>query len=345
MNYSSGTFRSMVTAPPAKPAAAPIVRLTAAPFSRLAAVVALLVLAACDTAPDTTPALPPPPEDSVRTDTLGALSVPLPAPPRWRLAEAGPFLGVAGVTTRTAILVLPEYADSTLHELEARDMSRMAPLPVELFARRGKVSNATVLGAQARGTSSCIEWPTAEVRVEDGGVSQSWTVAFAAGYATAIPLDSIESLASADSARLAAEVTRLASMAPGDTATALDGIPYVVRSARRFLLNDSTQAIAALAGRRIASEATPLVENVFMVAERNTSQPRATWKLAHTERAIGTEVSVQFVDVVAAVLLGEASRPSLVVSRDHGSHVTYSLLERVGPQRWVVRWSSASTGC
>ncbi|HLV25274.1 MAG TPA: hypothetical protein VKZ41_03095 [Gemmatimonadales bacterium] len=310
----------------------------------LALVIALLAFAACDTSPDT-PSIPPPPEDSVRTDTLGAVSVPLPAPPRWRIAEAGPFLGIAGVTTRTAVLVLPEYADSTLHELSARDPSRMAPLPVELFARRGKVSNATIVGAQSRGTDSCVEWPTAEVRLPDGNVSQSWTVAIAAGYATAIPLDSIESLASADSARLAAEVARLASMAPGDTATAFEGIPYVVRSARRFQLDDSTEGISALVVRRISSEAMPLAEHVFMVAERDRNRPRAPWQLAYTERAIGTEESVQLMDVLAALRLGDSSRPSLVVARDFGSRVTYSLLERQAEGRWVVRWSSATVGC
>lgn len=310
----------------------------------LAGTLVAFVLASCDTAPGTSDV--PAPVDSVRTDTLDAVSVPLPAPPRWRIEEAGPFLGVAGVTTRTAIVVLPEYADSTIHELGARDMSRMAPLPVELFARRGKVSNATMVDAQRMGTNACVEWPRAEVRIPDGAVAESWTVAFAAGYANAIPLDSIESLASADSARLAAEIARLVSMAPGDTSSALEGLPYVVRSARRFQLDDNTMAIAALAGRRLASEATPVAEHVFIVAERASDSPRATWRLAHSERAIGTEETVETMDVLAAVRLGDARRPSLIVSRDYGrSRISYSLLERVAPGRWTVRWGSAAVGC
>jgi len=305
---------------------------------------AACVMTACDTTADAPVARTT--VDSVRTDTLGPLPVPLPPPPAWRMEEAGPLLAIAGVTPRTAIVLLPEYSDSTLHELPDRDIESLVPQAVELFSRHGKAGEAVLAEIQKRSEDGCVAWPRAEVRPPDGNLPRSWTVGLAEGVARELPLDSIESLTSADSARLAAEVTRLASIAPGDTATVLDGIPYVVRTARRFELDAQTRGLVALVGRRLASEATPLVEYVFLVAERPTGSSRATaWRIGHAERAIGAEETVETTDVLAGVLLGSDARPSLIVARDYGTSITFSLLERVSPGRWIVRWSSANATC
>lgn len=154
-------------------------------------------------------------------------------------------------------------------------------------------------------------------------------------------MDSIETLTAPDSAVRAAEVARLASGAPGDTAGAFRGVPYVVRTARSFQIDEGVRGLAALVVRRMAIEANPLQEHLFMIAESPTDAPRATWRLAYTERVIGPEETVESIEVLAGVRLGSANRLSLVLGRDHGDGITYSLVERAGAGRWVLRWSSA----
>lgn len=308
------------------------------------ALLAVVLSVACG--PADSPAPPPEIADAGPfTDTLAPQLVPLPPPPAWRMEEAGPLLAVVGVTQRTAQLVLPEYADSTIAELPARDVAELVPLRVELFARGGRVGEGLLVEAQARASDGCYAWPRAEVRSPANGIVEPWTVALETGRAVAMPLDSIEALTPPDSARLAVEVARLASRAPGDTATAFYGLPYVVRMARRFTLDDETDVLVARAERRVATEAMPLAENLFLVAERERGEPRASWQLAYVERPIGTEVSVETTDVLAALRIGARRRPTLVVARDHGEGVTYGLIERVGAAEWRARWRSADASC
>lgn len=297
------------------------------------------LLVACERAPATPPVveedLPP------RTDTLAPRFAPLPPPPAWRMAEAGRLLAVMGTTPRTARLVLPEYADESISELGWWDVGVLVPLRVELFARQGRVGDGSLVGAQRRGAEGCPAWPSAELRSPSGEPTAPWTVGFAAGRASAVPMDSIETLAAPDSAVRAAEVARLASGAPNDSAGAFRGVPYVVRTAREFQVDENVRGLVALVVRRMAIEANPLQEHLFMIAESPADTPRAVWRLAYSERVVGPEETVESVEVLAGVRLGRAGRLSLVLGRDHGDGVTYSLVERAGAGRWLLRWSSA----
>ena len=72
------------------------------------------------------------------------------------------------------------------------------------------------------------------IEAVDAGVTVApWTAAFAVGRVTAIPLDSIEGLAPRDSARLATDLTRLASGLADDTSSTFRGLPFVVLRAWR----------------------------------------------------------------------------------------------------------------
>lgn len=298
--------------------------------------IGVALLGACDTAEG------PASADSAAAgiDTVATIPVAPPPPPLWRAEEAGPALLVPGRLPRSAALVLPDLTDSTLAELRGRDVSALAPLEVDLFARRGLVGTATLDNVQAPSAAACLAWPLSDLRARDGSVVSPWTVALAAGRAAAIPMDSIETMAPADSARLAAELTRLAATAPNDTVAAFRGVPFVVRTARSFPLSGDTAAVAALIVRRIGSEANPLAEHIFLVAERASGA--RNWTRVHTERVVGPEETIETTDVLAALALGPA-RPSLVLLRDYGDGTTYALLERDGGQ-WRVRWSSAYTG-
>ena len=131
-------------------------------------------------------------------------------------------------------------------------------------------------------------------------------------------------------------------MAPGDTAREFRGIPFVVRSARRFSPAPGVRAVAAEIVRQVPVEATPRQERMFLIAERDSSVT-ARWELAYVERVSGPEETLESTDILAAVLLGQ-TQPTLVLGRDDGSATAYALLERSGPKRWRLRWSSRWVG-
>jgi hypothetical protein len=160
-----------------------------------------------------------------------------------------------------------------------------------------------------------------------------------------VPLDSIEGLASADSARLAAEVTRLAAALPGDTASAFRGIPFSVRTVRRFRAAPGVDALVAEIVRKVALEANAREEHLLLIAERDSGQLSGRYTPAFSERTTGPEESVQSTDILAALALGEPPNLTLVARRDDGSGGSFALLERRGPRRWRVRWTSAYTAC
>src|SRR5688572_28381608 len=124
----------------------------------------------------------------------------------------GPLLLVAG-EQREASAVFPSFSDSTLTDTTTFDTSILAGMDVDLFSRSGLAGRGRLRAVPARlGDDGCVAWPEAAVTITDSLASHAgWTVAFAAGRAHPLPLDSLESLTGADSARLTAEVSRLAS--------------------------------------------------------------------------------------------------------------------------------------
>ena len=282
-----------------------------------------------------------------------------PAPPvgtnGWRLDEAGPGLVVPAASALRAQLVYPQFTDSTLTTAARFALADFGGATLDLFGPAGLVGRATLAdpepptprapaGAPPGTPETCTAWPRARL-VPATEPLQPWTVAFAAGRAEAIPLDSAAALAPADSARLAAEVARIASSAPetrADSTSPFRGLPFVVREMRRFAPAPGVQAVAADVERRVNQEASQRVEHVLLVAERRATGP---WRAAFLERTAGAEETLELNTVLAAVLLGAERRPTLVVGRDYGDGTAYALVERLGDARWAVRWSSAYAGC
>lgn len=282
-----------------------------------------------------------------------------PAPPvgtnGWRAEEAGPGLVVPAASALRAELVYPQFTDSTLSTAARFPLDAFEGATLDLFGPAGLVGRATLAdaeqptararaGAPVGAPETCTAWPRARLAPAIEPL-QPWTVAFAAGRAEAIPLDSAAGLAPTDSARLAAEVARLASSAPEtrpDSASPFRGLPFVVREMRRFSPAPGVQAVAADVVRRVNQEASQPVEHVLLVAERTEG---GAWRTAFLERTAGAEETLEINTVLAAVLLGEARRPTLVVARDYGDGTAYALVERLGDARWAVRWSSAYAGC
>lgn len=282
-----------------------------------------------------------------------------PAPPigtnGWRLDEAGPGLVVPAASALRAQLVDPHFTDSTLTPRARFALDAFDGAELELFGPAGLVGRATLddvepptprapAGAPPGAPETCTAWPRARLDPATEPL-QPWTAAFAAGRAEALPLDSAAGLAPADSARLAAEVARLVSSAPetrADSASPFRGLPFFVREMRRFAPAPGVQAVAADVVRRVNQEASQPVEHVLLVAERREGGP---WRTAFLERTAGAEETLEINTVLAAVLLGAARRPTLVVARDYGDGMAYALVERLGDARWAVRWSSAYAGC
>jgi hypothetical protein len=177
----------------------------------------------------------------------------------------------------------------------------------------------------------------------DTASAPPWNVAFEAGHAAEIVLDSIETLPTADSSRLAADIARIASALPGDTVAAFRGLPFVVKKAWRSRgLNP--QILAAIVVRNVNQEANPLQERLLLVAERDTTIATARYGAVYHERVAGPEETLETTDLMAVVLLGAERRPTFVIARDAAHGSSYALIERIGGQ-WRERWASTYAGC
>lgn len=294
----------------------------------------------------------PPARDTVvqAAPVTTAATPPAPASAAWNDTVAGPALFVAGGSPDVAQLVFPEFTDSTLTDTSAFDLGRVSGARVDLFTRAGAAGAASLSSAPARPPreEECTSWPTARLAAAASSSTPPrapWTVGFLAGHATAIPLDSVETLPQPDSARLVADVARLASALPDDTAPSFRGLPFVVLAARRFSPAPRVQAIFAEVSRKVNQEARPREERILLVAERDSASPALPWVASYAERVSDTEENVEASDVLAAVALGPARTPTLVIGREYGEGFSYALLERVGPKKWRLRWSSAYAGC
>ncbi len=299
------------------------------------------LLLACDRAsrPAVVDSLPAPPvtaDDS--TPTEGTRS-------GWE-AELGPLLIVAGAQ-REASAIFPNFSDSTLTDTTTFDTSILGGMRVDLFARSGLAGHGRLRPIPARPQDDgCVAWPEARVTVTDSlGTHSGWTVAFAAGRASPLALDSLESHTGADSARLTAEVSRLASLVPDDTATAFRGIPYFVRQVRRMRPAPDTHVLVANVTRRINQEANPREEQLLLIAERTGARPDGRYTLAYHERVSGPEEAIESTDVLAAVGLAPSGTPAIVLIRDYGDGSAYALITRQAGGGWRLAWNSAYAGC
>ncbi len=265
-------------------------------------------------------------------------------------ADAGTVLLVASDVPGVGAVVFPEVTDSTFGDSALMDLAPVRGSRVTLYSRRGEAGSVTVVGEDTTtepdsSDDACEDWPLVRLRNESRGPTLPWTVGFAAGHARSILLDSIEHRQRADSSRLAADVVHLAGALAGDTAQAFRGLPYYVRSVRRFQPSPGVSALVADVSRRINQEADPREEQLLFVAERDSGRTDGPWHIGFSERASGHEGTVETHDVLAALAIGNSRRPTLVLARYVGDGVAYALLERNGAARWEIRWVSAASGC
>lgn len=254
--------------------------------------------------------------------------------------SAGSILTVPGGGPGDALIIFPELTDTTLTDTTRFAPSRAEGIPLELFDRSGLTTSDTVAQMAAHEwTGGCTEWPSAALR----GAPLRWTVGFAAGRVSPIPLDSIEGMSSQDSSALAATLARSASTLPETPEDRFRGLPFRVRSAYRFSTGDGTLIVVADLVRRLTVEASPLEEHTLLVAERDSAA--AAPRVVYHDRRAGPEEKVEAIELLAAVELGRVPHPALVMARVGYETIAYTLLERLAPGRWRTRWTSVTTGC
>jgi hypothetical protein len=284
---------------------------------------------------------------ATRNDSLAAVpaavtdaSVPGRDMSGWNRA-AGPVLLVPGRSQDEAVVLLP-FPGDTASEARLDSLGEQQG-SVLLLGRGGATFSGQLAGVPDESDPECQHWPLRDVR---GPVNATeWAVGFLEGRPTPLPLDSVQVLSTRDSVALAAEASRLASAVTAPTGPSFQGLRFTAHDIRRFQAAPGVQAIVAHLFRRVNTEANPQEEQTLLIAERDSGAVSGPYQLAYAERGFGREEEVTTPEVIAGVRLGASAQPILVIARDAEQGISYSFVERMGPRRWRVRWTSGKTTC
>ncbi len=314
------------------------------------ALLALAVLAACDR-PQPEPEVEPTVDSAVVQPVSPGTDTGVPIATGWEW-DAGPFLILPTVDggTSAGSLLRPGVTGQQLGDTSGIGAAT-GNGTVELFARSGLVGSARLSVEPGQPMdSSCAVWPVARLAVEPGagagaaaaGLPHAWTAAFPEGRVTAIPLDSIEGMSVRDSARLAANLTRLASALPENGGDSFTGLPFVVLRAYRSHEPGHEFVVATLI-RRINQEDSPLEERLVMVVDAATADVRK-WRVGWFERASGTEDELLVAEPLLAFRAKGSEEIRVLFGRDDGFSLSAAVLAR-NKSGWSLQWESPASGC
>jgi hypothetical protein len=276
-------------------------------------------------------------------DSTGASLPPVypsgPGNTNWN-ADAGPVMIVSvGSGGDSIAVVLPEATDSTVASFQGINPP-ITSLTFDLFGRGGKIgSSAASPLPPVDAKQECYSWPLAKLQSSHS----NWRVGFAAARVHSIMLDSIEAMPSADSAVLAASLAQTAATLPFVSDPTFRGLPFRVRSAYTFRL-DSVDVVIADVVRSVNEEANPRLEHLLLIGERPVGT-KGKFNPGYYSRTAGAEESTQATEVLAAVQIGPAKRPAIVVNIEYDDGGKLGLVERIGPGEWRATWRSAYTDC
>jgi hypothetical protein len=292
---------------------------------------ALIALAACERAEQSAQRA-----DTTLPPSVGAVeSLPVGESARRWESSSGTVLLVRDDSLTRVIYPTVRLLDSTA----VLDEALVRGFIAEAVAADGPAGSVRIRGF-APIDEECAVWPAVALATDS---SRSWTVAFQRGVATPIVLRPIEALASADSARLAVQLTRLAALLPNDTSRAFRGLPFVIRAAHGFTSVGAVESVVAEIVRRVNVEANPREETLLLIAERDSTADE--WRVAYSERSAGDELHVERAAPLVAVKLGSAALPTLVIERSGADWITYAFIQRYGDGTWRETWESAHSGC
>jgi len=286
-------------------------------------------------------------------DTSTVSSPPLPVPPApvpvgeaaWD-SLAGPVFLTIGPNASTANIIFPSLAADAEVEASRLDATPYAGRGFDLLGN-GQLFGSATLSAivPTEAPEECSGWPLVQLTGVPGDTSaRSWAVAFERGRVQPVAYDSLSALTGTDSSRLAMEVSRVAIRVPGDTVSAMLGLPYQVRRAYRFAIAPGVDGVVAEVVRTLNQEANPQQEHLLLVAERD-STTRGGYDIAYSERATGGEETLESSELLTIARLAPTRDVVVVLARYVGDGVIYAWLERTGSRRWRLRWSSPYAGC
>jgi hypothetical protein len=237
--------------------------------------------------------------------------------------------------------------------------ARLSSARMALFARRGLLGEETLAGATLHAAARagglarrdvapgapCVVAPRVDwVASSDSAAAtlRGWLVALPAGVASAVPLDSIEGLATRDSATLAAGLARLASGVAEDSASVFRGLPMTVVRAYRSTRGAPGLVVADLV-RRVPQEDQPLVEQLTLVVEQ-AGTAAGSWRVVWSERLAGREEEVLALAPLVLLERGAPAHRALLLARELEGDPEVVLLEHRDGE-WSVRWTSPVTAC
>ena len=266
-------------------------------------------------------------------------SLPVPVNTGWQDSISGPALILPVADNSAAVsAVLPMMNDSTLSLAAPVNADSFQGMSVDLFDRSGAAGTVVLgRGIPSAVAEGCIAWPVLALREAS---LKTWQAGFKSGIAAAIPLDSLEGVASPDSSSITTELARLASALPASNDPVFRGLPFYVRKAYRSK-GGATPILVGDILRKINEEANPREEHLLLIAEPGSG---GHYNTVFHSRTAGSEEAVRTSDVLAAVRFNANKRDALVVSFDYENGTRVTLIERT-PSGWKVTWRSAYTGC
>jgi hypothetical protein len=271
-----------------------------------------------------------------------------PAATTWD-ARLGPVLLIAGSSPDLATVVVGDSSRAGADTITEREAIAIRSTPAVLIGRTDS-SQVGILqevhSAKGEEDSECTGWPAWRITSAHPGTALgAWSVGFVGGQVQPIRMDSIESLSRVDSARLAADATRLASTLPAGGSDRFTGLPFTVTSLWRFHAGPGVEGVVANLVRHINQEARPLEERTLIIAERDSTRRDDRFNLAYYDRSQGAEETVESRDVLALARATPDAQPMLVIGRDYGDGMAYALVQRDPSGRWRDKWHSPRGHC
>jgi hypothetical protein len=239
------------------------------------------------------------------------------------VAELGQMLVVPSDSENAAVILFP-----------ASPSPRLVSSRVITLLNAAGDSAVTRLAMTPADSQLCGDAPIVHIR---GAVRSPWSVGLLGRAVSPVRMDSIEALSPADSARLAAELARLASTLHTSPDSRFAGLPFVVLAARH-MVDRGREIVVAHLVRRVNQEAAPLEEHTFLIAERPASAGNdAPYAVHHSLRSEGSEENAEHFDVLSAVRGTESLL--LLIARDQDARTHYEVLERSSDGAWRTRWT------
>jgi hypothetical protein len=261
----------------------------------------------------------------------------------------GPVLLVGSATPDLATVVVGDSARMGADTITEREAIAIRSTPAILVGRSDSAQIGIlqeVRATKGEDDSECTGWPTWGIASGRSGIPLTpWSVGFVGATVQPIRMDSIESMSRVDSARLVADVTRLASTLGTSAGDRFVGLPFTVTSLWRFHAGPNAEGIVTNLVRHINQEARPFEERTLIIAERDSSRREERFTLAYFDRSQGAEETVESRDVLALARPTPDAQPMLVLGRDYGDGMAYALIQRDPSGRWREKWHSPRGHC